>query len=116
MTATASRALTASSDPSELDALLSAISDAIEALVAWDVTAFQSAVERQSAICDRLAAVKSGGSPSPEDADAVHRIQELNRVYDCLLQHSVQWTRTLCSILRAGGHPLTNRATLHFRA
>ena len=39
----------------ELDGLLGATSEAIAALVAWDFTAFQAAVERQRALCDRLA-------------------------------------------------------------
>ena len=43
------------SDPGGLDALLSSISEAIAALVAWNHPAFQSAVERQRAICDQLA-------------------------------------------------------------
>ena len=39
----------------ELDALLASISEAMDALVTWDVTAFQSVVERQREICERLA-------------------------------------------------------------
>jgi hypothetical protein len=124
--------------PGELDALLSAISAAIEALVAWDITAFDSAVERQRAICARLApatgslapAVGSGEAalpdfapvasslalPHPPAAAATARkVRELNRVYDRLLQHSIHWTRTIHSILEAGGHSFPSRASVHFR-
>ena len=98
-------------EPGELDALLLAISDGIDALVAWDIAAFESAVARQSAISTRIAA-STGRPPSPA---AAHRVVELNRVYSRLLQHSLQWTRTLRTILQAGGHQLASRASVHFR-
>lgn len=116
--------------PSELDALLSAIAGAIEALVAWDITALQSASERQRALCDRLAGqlgvprdvtgdVTADGSAgllfSPASAATARKVRELNRVYDRLLQHSIQWTRTIHSILEAGGHSFPTRASVHFR-
>jgi hypothetical protein len=103
----------------ELEALLAAITGAIEALVAWDITAFQSAVERQRLICERLARLPasefSGLHRSPATAATARKIRELNRVYDRLLQHSIHWTRTLHSIMEAGGHTLPSRATVHFR-
>ncbi|MGA3128285.1 MAG: hypothetical protein ABSD13_16405 [Candidatus Korobacteraceae bacterium] len=121
--------------PGELDALLSAISAAIEALVAWDIAAFDSAVERQRSICDRLASLRcptsaavsrcgslpapAGSSPalpySPAAAATARKVRELNRVYDRLLQHSIHWTRTIHSILEAGGHSFPGRASVHFR-
>jgi hypothetical protein len=99
----------------ELDALQSAISDAIKALVDWDIAAFHSAAERQSEICGRLAGIKNGWSQSPDATEAARQVQKLNRVYDRLLQHSIHWTRTVGSILEAGGHSFQNRATVHFR-
>jgi hypothetical protein len=107
-----------SASPAELEALLAAISEAIEALVAWDHTAFQSVVERQRAICERLANLPAGsaGAPlSPASVAAARKVRELNRVYDRLLQHSIQWTRTIHSILEAGGHSIPSRASVHFR-
>jgi len=129
--------------PREFDALLSAISAAIEALVAWDIAAFDSAVERQRAICARLASAAgspapaagspapAAGSPalpdpapvagtpalphSPAAAATARKVRELNRVYDRLLQHSIHWTRTIHSILEAGGHSFPGRASVHFR-
>jgi hypothetical protein len=100
-------------EPGELDALLCAISDAIAALVAWNVTAFQSAIERQNAICEHLA-LKPEWRHQPGTAAAARQVQELNRVYDRLLRHSVHWTRTIQSILQAGGHTLPS-ASVHFR-
>jgi hypothetical protein len=103
----------------ELEALHAAISEAIDALVAWDNTAFESAVERQRAICQRLAAslpARSAGTPvSTDSAAAARKVRDLNRVYDRLLQHSIQWTHTIHSILEAGGYSLPNRASVHFR-
>jgi hypothetical protein len=98
--------------PSELDALLSAIAEAIDALAAWDHTAFDSAVERQRAICQRL---RPGALLSPEAAATARKVRELNRVYARLLQHSRQWTRTLHAIFEAGGHTLPSHASVHFR-
>jgi hypothetical protein len=101
--------------PSELDPLLSAISDAIEALVAWDIPAFQSAVERQSAIRDYLA-VKSEWRQLPGAVAAARKIHDLNRVYDRLLQHSVHWTRIVHTIMGADGGLISSRTSVHFRA
>lgn len=98
----------------DLDALLSAISEAIEALVAWNLPAFQSAVERQRTLCDTLAH-RSEFLRSPAAAVTARKVKELNRVYDRLLRHSLQWTRTLQSILEAGGHPQPGCASVHFR-
>ena len=98
----------------ELDALLPAISDAIEALVAWNITAFQSAVERQRAICDRLA-LQPGWRQLPGAVTTARKVQDLNRVYDRLLQHSIHWTRTIRSIHQAGGNPFPRRTSVHFR-
>ena len=100
--------------PDEFDALLSAISDGITALVAWDITAFQDASDRQRAICDRLAIHSEWRHQSNAVAGA-KKVQELNRVYDRLLQHSIHWTRTIRSILDASGHSLQGRASMHFR-
>jgi hypothetical protein len=101
-------------DPGDLDLLLAAIADAIEALVAWDIHAFQLASDRQRAICDRLARYSSGRQ-LPATAATTRKIQELNRVYDRLLHHSIHWTRTLRSIFEAGGHSVPVRASVHFR-
>jgi len=98
----------------ELDALFAAISEAIEALVAWNVTAFQSAVERQREICERLART-SEWRQLPGTAASARRVQELNRVYDRLLRHSVHWARTIQSIHQASGHSLLSCASVHFR-
>ena len=113
MLAPAYAATIPSAEPPGLEDLHAAISDAIAALVAWDITALQSAVDRQTVILRDL--------PHPSSQDQVaeamtaRKIQELNRVYDRLLQHSVHWTRTIQSILQASGHTLPNRATVHFR-
>jgi hypothetical protein len=98
----------------ELDALLTAISQAIEALIAWNITGFESAVERQREICERL-----GDQPAwrhlPGIAAAACKVKELNRDYERLLRHSVHWTRTIQAILQASGHSLPSRASVHFR-
>jgi hypothetical protein len=98
----------------DLDALLTAISEAIEALVAWNLPAFQSAVERQRAICDRLAR-HSEWRQGPGAAATARKVQDLNRVYDRLLRHSMHWTRTLQSIFEAAGNPPPGCASVHFR-
>ena len=98
---------------SELDALLAAISDAIEALVAWDIADFQSAVERQHAICERLARKTPGQCPA--DATTTRKVQELNHVYDRLLRHSIHWTRTIHAMLQTTGHADSRRVPVHFR-
>jgi hypothetical protein len=98
----------------ELDVLLSAISDAIEALVAWKITAFQSAVERQRAICDHLA-LHPEWRQLPGTAATAGKVHDLNRVYDRLLQHSIHWTRILQSIHQANGNPFPRGASVHFR-
>jgi hypothetical protein len=98
----------------ELDSLLSAISEAIEALKQWNVTAFQAAVDRQSAICGHLT-LRPECHPLPGTVVAAKKVRELNRVYDRLLQHSLHWTRTMHSILEAGGHSYHRRASVHFR-
>lgn len=112
--------------PDELDALLVAISDGIDALVAWDSTAFQSALDRQSAICLQIctrsapaagsAALSDTLISAPQYSSATARkVRELNRVYDRLLQHSIQWTRTQRFILQAGGLQLPCLPSIHFR-
>jgi len=116
MIAHVSQASLGPADRSELDALSCAIADAIKALVAWDVTAFEFAIERQSALCEHLASAKNGWNLSPGATAAAHKVQELNRVYDRLLQHSAQWTRTIGSILQAGGHRPNGCTSVHFRA
>ncbi len=98
----------------ELDALLSAISEAIEALVAWNITDFDSAVERQRSICAQLA-LQPGWRQLPGAGAAARKIQDLNRVYDRLLQHSIHWTRTIQSIHQANGNPFPRRTSVHFR-
>jgi hypothetical protein len=102
----------AQSSPRELDALLAAISDGIAALGAWDVAAFQAAAERQSEICDRIAA-HSMLPPSAEDAVMARKVRELNRVYDRLLQHSIRWACTLRTILQDDGRKPSVR--VHFK-
>jgi hypothetical protein len=99
----------------ELDALLCAISEAIDALVEWNIPGFQSAVERQSAICESLA-LKQEWRALPGAAATARRVQDLNRVYDRLLQHSIHWTRVIHATLQAtGGNPYPRRASVHFR-
>jgi hypothetical protein len=100
--------------PADLAALLAVISDGIEALVAWDVKAFQAAVERQSAICDRIAAYPTL-PPNPDEVATIRKVRELNRIYGRLLKHSNHWTHTLRTILQIGGHMSSDRATVHFR-
>jgi hypothetical protein len=97
-----------------LDALRCAISAAIEALVAWNITDFQSAMERQRAICESLA-FRPELCRLPGTAAAVRTIQDLNRVYDRLLRHSMQWTHTLHAVFQAGSDPYPRPATVHFR-
>ncbi len=77
-----------------------AIAEAIEALVAWDPAAFQSAVERQSAHLRAPRPSIAEWRNRPGATAAARKVRELNRVYDRLLQHSIQWTRTMQSILR----------------
>ena len=98
----------------ELDGLLGAISEAIEALVAWNITAFQAAVERQRALCDRLD-LEPEWCRLPGTQATARKIQDLNRVYNCLLRHSIHWTHTLQSIHQADGDPFPRRAAVHFR-
>jgi gamma-glutamyl phosphate reductase len=114
MNSPASEAPTAPAESSELDALLCAISEAIEALVAWNITELQAAMARQSAICERLA-LKPELRRLPATAATVRKIQDLNRAYDRLLRHSMQWTRTLHAVFQAGGDPYPRRAAVHFR-
>ena len=59
--------------------------------------------------------VTPNGDSLPSAAATARKVRELNRVYDRLLQHSMQWTRTIHAILEAGGHTLPSRATVHFR-
>jgi hypothetical protein len=100
--------------PGELDALGAAIEEAIAALVAWNLPAFQSAVECQRTLCERLACA-AAWRQSPEAAAAAGRVRKLNRVYGRLLRHSMHWTHTLQSIFEAAGNPLPPTASVHFR-
>jgi len=97
-----------------LDALHSSISEAIEALVTWNLPAFQSAAERQRAICGHLARHPEWHH-APNAAATAQKVRELNRVYHRLLRHSMQWTRTLQSIFEAAGNPSSSCASVHFR-
>jgi hypothetical protein len=97
---------------SELDALLAAIDEGMDALVAWDIGAFQSAAQRQSEICDRLAARLPRGTA---DVVSARKVRELSRIYVRLLQHSIHWTHTLRTILQNGGHTSPRRASVNFR-
>ena len=114
MNSPAAEAPTNPAESSELDALRCAISEAIAALVAWNITDFQSAVERQRVICERLA-LKPELRQLPGTAATVRKIQDLNRVYDRLLRHSMQWTHTLHAVFQAGSDPYPRPATVHFR-
>jgi hypothetical protein len=99
---------------SGLDALLASISEAIDSLVAWNLPAFQSAIERQREVCaylDRHAEWRQ----APNAAATARKVRELNRVYHRLLHHSMQWTRTLQSIFEAAGSPPPAGVTVHFR-
>jgi hypothetical protein len=93
------------------DELLAAISDAIASLMAWDVTAFQNAVDRQAAICAALS--PDAGLRIHGSADSARKVLEMNRIYSRLLRHSIQWTRTLNIILQTGGDRRSKRA--HFQ-
>ncbi|MGC2210605.1 MAG: hypothetical protein WA532_10890 [Candidatus Korobacteraceae bacterium] len=97
-----------------LEALLASISEAIDALVAWNLPAFQSAVERQREVCAHLAG-HTEWRQAPNAAATARKVRELNRVYHRLLRHSMQWTRTLQSIFEAAGSPPPASATVHFR-
>ncbi len=97
-----------------LSDLSSAISIAIESLVAWDVPAFDVAVEHQREICERLAAHPEWGRSGLGRAMA-RNVHHLSRVYERLLQHSVSWTHTNQSILHSGCDPYRGRASVHFR-
>ena len=97
----------------QLDALLAAISEAIEALVAWNVDAFQSAVEKQQKICGQLALASPRSCA--EERDKARKVRELNRVYEHLLRHSIRWTRTMQSILRGGESVMLRRSSMHFQ-
>ena len=101
MSTPATLADTPPAEPSELDRLLCAISEAIEALVQWNIPAFQAAVDRQSAICEAPRPERKNGGSSPGTAATARRVQDLNRVYDRLLQHSIHWTRTIHATFRA---------------
>jgi hypothetical protein len=100
--------------PDALDSLQSAISDAIEALVAWNIPAFECAVDRQRAACDCLA-VKSDWRQFPGTAATAKKIHRLSQVYDRLLQHSVHWTRIVHSILERNREPFSPRSSVDFR-
>lgn len=106
-----------SGEPGELDLLLTAVSDALEALIAWDIEAFQDATRRQQLVCSHLGsgALQLNAS-DPIVQQKARTIRELNQRYARLLHHSIQWTRTLQNILQTGGHDLANRTTLHLQA
>ncbi len=115
MSTPATLADTPPAEPDELDRLLCAISEAIEALVQWNIPAFQAAVDRQSAICEGLALEKEWRQ-LPGAAATARKVQDLNRVYDRLLQHSIHWTRIIHVTLQStGGNPYPRRASVHFR-
>jgi hypothetical protein len=83
--------------PMELDALLLAITAAVEALLLWDVDSFREAAGQQRAICERLSSC--GRLPlSTEIVRKARQIRELNLIYGRLLQHSIHWTKTLQAI------------------
>lgn len=98
----------------ELEALHDAIAEAIDAMVACNLAAFQSAVERQRVLCEHLASDREWRL-YPGAAATARKVQELNRIYDRLLRHSIQWTRTLQSIFEAGGVPAPSCTSVHFR-
>jgi hypothetical protein len=100
--------------PSELDALLLAIADGIDALVAWDIAAFQSAAQRQSELCTRIAS-RSVSPRSAADITAAIQVRKLTRIYARLLQHSIHWTHTLRTILQDSGHISPCHGSVHFR-
>lgn len=97
----------------ELEALLAAIAQGIDALVTWDIAAFQSAAQRQSEICDSIASSSAMPHSTAEKAVAL-QVRELSLIYVRLLQHSIHWTHTLRTILQNGGHS-PYRASVHFR-
>ncbi len=99
---------------SDLDSLLTAIADGMNALVAWDIAAFESATHRQSQLCCRIAST-SAMPRSAADKAAALRVRALSSIYARILQHSIHWTHTLRTILHDGGHALPCRASVHFR-
>ncbi len=85
-----------------LEELMASVSGAISAMVDWDIEAFHASLSRQMAICAELAKFPQ---PSSQAAETARRVIALNRVYRRMVEHSVQWTRTLNSINPAGNEP-----------
>ncbi len=98
----------------DLDALLSAIADAVEALSAWNFPALDSALARQHILCTRIAATPAAHH-GPQTASSAREVQKLNRVYHSLLQHSVQWTHTLAAIHSTAQDPFSVPSSVTFR-
>lgn len=90
-----------------LEKLMASVSDAINAMVEWDVEAFQAAVARQMALCAELN--QFAQAPSATASDAAQRVQALNRVYQRMVAHSIQWTRTLQSMMPSGSESDSGR-------
>ncbi|MDR3764970.1 MAG: hypothetical protein P4M01_12835 [Acidobacteriota bacterium] len=90
-----------------LEKLMASVSDAIQAMVEWDVEAFHAAVARQMALCAELNQLSH--PPSTGATEAAHRVQQLNRVYQRMVTHSIQWTRTLQSMLPVDSGPESGR-------
>ncbi|PSH03184.1 MAG: hypothetical protein CXZ00_13525 [Acidobacteria bacterium] len=109
-----SKASGPATDSSELDALLSAIAEAIQALESWDVTAFEGAVARQRAICKILPSITQWHQ-LPDTAAKARAVKEATRVYHRLLQHSIHWARVINAIFQAGGNPYPCRSSVRFK-
>jgi hypothetical protein len=77
-----------SASTSELNALLMAISEAIEALVAWNLPAFQAAVERQRNLCDQLSR-HCEWRQSPGAAATARKVRDLNCINDRIRLFSI---------------------------
>ena len=83
-----------------LEELMASVSDAITAMVDWNIEAFHASLARQMSLCAELA--KFPQPTSQAAAEAARRTLALNRVYRRMVEHSVQWTRTLNSMNPAG--------------
>ncbi|HVJ05295.1 MAG TPA: hypothetical protein VM578_06470 [Candidatus Saccharimonadales bacterium] len=125
MKALTAQAAIAASEPrntsldESLSKLSTAISKAIDALVAWNIPAFDAAVERQRELSDLLALhpewSQRRARELPNAAAVARNIQRLNLVYERLLQHSASWAQTNHLILQSGGDPFRSCASVHFR-
>jgi hypothetical protein len=98
----------------ELEALCAAIASTIDAMVEWDILAFESAVLLQSEICCRIGD-GSRIAKSARNISLARKVRHLSRVCARMLEHSIRWTHTLRAILGSGAQTADRRTTVHFR-